>query len=153
MYVVAAWVLIACACGSGGRSPEVTGTELDAVVLDASDCTGVIEQSEPDRQVISDAESFRTAFLRTHQDGVEVPAVDFENYSVIAVYRGRRKCGSTIGVKSVREDVDGVTITVLTRDACGGDDSLAWPFSFVQIPRVAKPHSFLELSEPGKLCD
>jgi hypothetical protein len=122
------------------------------VVLAASDCTGDVAQVEPGRRVHTDAESFRTAFLRTQQVEVAVPVVDFERHAVLALFRGRRpQCGSTIGA-SLRDVGARVEITVTARDACGGDDSVAYPFSFIRIPRLSKPFVFLERTEAAR-CD
>lgn len=121
---------------------------LETTVLAASDCTGDIQEVESDRRVITDTESFRAAFAGAHQSEITVPTVEFERHAVIAVFRGPRpQCGSTISVQSVRDEGESIKITVLSRDACGGDDAVSYPFAFVRIPRVAKPHTFVEVSE------
>ncbi|WP_257459390.1 protease complex subunit PrcB family protein [Archangium lipolyticum] len=150
-------LLLSCATGSpspGGSSLHAPRA-LSVEPLMCSSCTGDIARTERAREVIEDAAAFRKAFLDSAHEGMAVPEVDFSRFVVVAVWMGQQSdCGSGISISSVKETGSRVEVEVTSSltGNCPAGDAISYPFCFVKVERVAKPHVFLEKTET-RVCE
>lgn len=150
--------LALAACGGG--SPPPTPTVVPSGRAEAvSDRLYSDDRAEVDsvRVLITDAETFRTWWDRATAEAGDpkppLPAVDFQEHSVLLVAAGRGNSGDRIRVDSIgfrnvpepgggrREAWFAVVRTIVECEPFPGD---AYPLEIVRVPRFTPPIDWIE---------
>lgn len=134
-------VMVLCsACCSCSRSPNASGEPLAMTPL--ADGAGSAIRTEQ-LTIVRDLEAWRAlwdAHTATQLPRPELPAVNFDEEMVVAVFLGERTSGG-YGVAIEACTPDGETVTVVARETAPAADSMqatvmTAPFAFVCVPRA-----------------
>ncbi len=94
-------------------------------------------------EAINSSQRFQELYLATdlnNQD--EIPAVDFDNRTVVAVHLGTRgSTGFSVEVTSIEESAAAIIVHYeeSTPGMCGAGAAITYPYCFVSIEKTDKP--------------
>ncbi|MEA5445163.1 protease complex subunit PrcB family protein [Gammaproteobacteria bacterium AB-CW1] len=124
------------ACAGGERAEVEVGEQLELEELARGTQSRVSSES---MTVIRDAEAFEGIWRQAGQRG-EPPAVDFEQFMVIAAFMGERRTGGyTVRVRSAERNEEGLKVRVRMEAPgrnCMVTQAFTQPFHLVRLPRV-----------------
>lgn len=109
--------------------------------------------TKKERIVIKNKEDFEKMWQNLYinfSDKPQVPDVDFEKQTIIGVFFGEYMSGgSSIGVKSVSSNDEGIVVTVeeITPGSnCVTTDVITQPYQIISIPKVTSAVKFVTIN-------
>lgn len=142
MMIAALMLSVVVGLASAGEAVVSFQESLPMTVVDEGTLSGIDERRQT---VVRTSDEWR-ALWREHAGDREMPRVDFERATVLAVFAGSRPtAGWTARVTSVVPEGDGVRVTIV-ESGPGADQLVAQilttPFQIVSVPRFTGPAVF-----------